>query len=550
MKQKTRALIPLSLLLTLCLVTPVSAFYFDFQYFETDKLVYEVGETINMVAKLIADFSNQGWCYVSFAVVSDLGPVFANEYFISPSPEVRYMNSSYTILPEHTAPNTTGAQAFALFNVEIFDTVSQGAGDNIEITIVRGQLNVIPKTPLVIQSGISTALLFKVESVHNSSIVYAEETVALHIEDANSQTVINTNLATTTEGLVSLNWNDSLGPPGSYNLTLSGSGNEDFLPFSDSFQINVLSALSNVSIVSFPTTIHCQSPDGSHVEQADILVEHKDSNFNPLNDSTVSWETTFGNGLMTNQGNGQYSVTIPFQTSPGTHLINITATNPQFQTAQEILSINVLPNFLQFSPLQPSWNVTRGQNVTIEFIVDSELDWNQPVKVQFTDEENEFSLESEIHPGISSALVISTSSNYSIGQHTVNVSTKDEYYKFQNPSQFELGVIGIMNLNISLDSAFYGESMNFTFTILDDNNETINLVDIFVYHENSTVPLSVINQVNSSSLQSVPLPLWMSPGLHNISFRVESPYFLQVKQTMIVQIWMSTSISIVITIDQ
>jgi len=528
-------------------VTPVSAFYFDFQYFETDKLVYEVGETINMVAKLIADFSNQGWCYVSFAVVSDLGPVFANEYFISPSPDVRYMNSSYTILPEHTAPNTTGAQAFVLFNVEIFDTVSQGAGDNIEITIVRGHLNVISETSLVIQSGISTTLLFKVESVHNSSIVYAEETVALYIEDANSQTVIDTNLTTTTEGLVSLNWNDSLGPPGSYNITLSGSGNEDFLPFSDSFQINVLPAISNLSIVSFPTTIHCQSPDGNHVEQADILVEHKDSNFNPVNDSTISWETTFGNGLMTNQGNGFYSSTIPFQTSPGTHLVNITATNPQFQTVQEILSINVLPNFLQFFPLQPSWNVTRGQNVTIEFIVDSELDWNQSVDVQFTDEENEFSLESEIHPGTYSTLVIPTSSNYSIGFHIVNVSTKNEYYKFQNLSQFGLGVIGIMNLNISLDSAFYGESMNFTFTILDDNNETINLADIFLYHENSTVPFFVINQVNSNFPQSVPLPLWISPGLHNISFRVESSYFLQVKQTTIVQVWMSTSISIVIT---
>jgi hypothetical protein len=107
-KRKTTALVPISLLLITCIIIPVSAFYFDFQYFETDKLVYEVGETIDMVAKLIADFSGGGWCYVSFAVVTDLGPSFADEYFIPPSPAVRYLNSSYTILPEHTSPNTTG----------------------------------------------------------------------------------------------------------------------------------------------------------------------------------------------------------------------------------------------------------------------------------------------------------------------------------------------------------------------------------------------------------------------------------------------------------
>ncbi|MHA2118764.1 MAG: hypothetical protein ACW98J_07580, partial [Candidatus Thorarchaeota archaeon] len=240
MKRRKRALIPISLLLTVCLVTPVSAFYFDFQYFETDKLVYEVGETINMVAKLIADFSNQGWCYVSFAVVTDLGPTFADEYFIPPSPDVRYLNSSYTILPEHTSPNITGAQAFVLFNVEIFDTVSQGAGDNIEITIVRGHLDVTPETPLTVQSGIDTTLTFKVESIHNSSVVYADEIVSLQVEDLNSQLILDTNLSTTTEGLVSMNWNDTLGSPGLYNLSLSSDGNEDFLPFSNSFQVNVL----------------------------------------------------------------------------------------------------------------------------------------------------------------------------------------------------------------------------------------------------------------------------------------------------------------------
>ena len=546
-KRKAVALVPIFLLLFTCFISPVSAFYFDFQYFETDKIVYEVGETINMVAKLIADFSEDGWCYVSFAVVTDLGPAFADEYFIPPSPEIRYLNSSYTIHPDHTNPTVSGVQAFVLFNVEIFDTVSQGAGENIEITIVRGHLDTVPQTSLVVQSGIDTILTFKVESVHNSGIVYSNDAVAVIVEDADSQTVLDANLSTTMDGLVSLNWNDSLGPPGLYNLTLLSDGNSDFLPFSDSYQINVLPALSNLSILSAPVSIHCQSPDGNHVEQADILVDHRDLNLNPVMDSTVTWETSFENGTMINLGTGQYSASIPFQTTPGNQLLNITATNPLFQTVQEFTTIAVLPNSLQFSPVQSSWNATRGQDVRIDFEIHSELDWNQSVPVQFLDNTSEFSIESDIHPGTSDYLVIPVLSNYSTGLHTVNVSTSSEYYSFQNPSQFTLGVIGTLDLNNTIDSALYGETLNFTITILDDNNKTVDVVDILVYCDNDTVPFAFINNANTSISQYVSLPLWISPSFHNISFRVECSYYVQANLTMTVQVWMGTDIIITIT---
>lgn len=547
MKRRKRALFPISLLLIVCLVTPVSAFYFDFQYFETDKLVYEVGETINMVAKLIADFSLQGWCYVSFAVVTDLGPAFADEYFIQPSPDVRYLNSSYTITPENTAPNATGVQAFVLFNIEIFDTVSQGAGDNIEITITRGHLDVIPETPLTVQSGIDTTLIFNVESVHNSSIVYVDELVNLHIENSSSQTILDTNTVTNAGGQASLNWNDSLGPPGVYNVTVSSVGNEDFLPFSKSFQVTVIRALSNLSIVSSPPSVYCQSPNGSYVEQADIVVEHMNLDSDPVNDSSVIWETSFGSGLLTNQGNGQYSTTIPIQTSPGNYLINITATNTQFQTVRETVHIDVLANILQFTPFQTSWSVIRGVNVTIGFVIESEIDWNQTVPVQFTDENNEFSTESNISPGTSSYLDIPTSFGYSIGPHAVNVSTDSDYYVFQNQPYFTLDIIGSMNMNVSINSAFYGESVNYSLTVFDDANETISLVDIYAYCDNNLVPFAIVIDTNSSMLQSFVLPLWVSPGLHNITIRVGSAFYQQVNQTIIVQVWMRTNMTIVIT---
>ena len=190
MNRKASALIPISLIIIAGLALPVSAFYFDFQYFETDKLVYEVGETIDMVAKLIADFSNDGWCYVSFAVVTDLGPSFSDTYYITPSPVVRYFNSSYAILPEHTSPGVSGTQAFVLFTVEIFDTVSQSAGDNIQVTINRGPLTTLPLSSLSVEYGQNTSLPLKIASVHNNSIVYVNESVNLHVEDSNSQTVL------------------------------------------------------------------------------------------------------------------------------------------------------------------------------------------------------------------------------------------------------------------------------------------------------------------------------------------------------------------------
>jgi hypothetical protein len=272
-----------------------------------------------------------------------------------------------------------------------------------------------------------------------------------------------------------------------------------------------------------------------------------DIDLNPIIDSVIIWETSFGSGLMTNQGNGKYSTSISFRTSPGYHLVNITATNPQFQTVQESPVVNVLANSLQFTPLQSSWSITRGQNTTIEFAIDSEHNWNQSVPVQFTDEDDEFSLESDIYPGITSYLEIPTSSNFSIGLHTVNVSTNSNYYIFQNSSQFTLGIIGTMNLNLSIDSAFYGESLNFTLEILDDNNETVSLVDISAYCDDGVVPFAVINYTNSSIPQSISLPLWIFPGLHNVTIKIESAFYHQFNQTIVVQVWMQTNITIVIT---
>ncbi|MFW9962017.1 MAG: hypothetical protein ACFFCX_00450 [Candidatus Sifarchaeia archaeon] len=549
MKRKTISLVPIFLLLITCFIIPVSAFYFDFQYFETDKLVYEVGETINMVAKLIADFSDEGWCYVTFAAVTDIGPSFADEYYISPSPVARYLNSSYTIMPDHTSPTTIGVQAFVFFTVEIFDTVYQSAGNNIEITINRGHLNTVPLSPLSIQYGLNTSLLLKIASVHNNNVVYTDELVTLHIENSNSQTVLHMNTTTTSEGMISLNWSDPLGPPGLYNLTVSSEGNEDFLPFIDSFQINVLPALSNLTIISSPESVYCQSPDGSHFEEAELIVKHTDLDTNPIANSIVEWTTSFGSGMMTNMGDGQYSDTISFNTSPGSYQINFTATNPQYQIAKTIVSVDVIANQLQFSSSQSSWNVTRGESVMIEFYIESYLDWNQSVQLQFIDEFLQFTKTTDVQINTSSSLIIPVWYNISVGQHTVNIFCMNEYYQFITPSQITLIVIGTMNANVSVETTYYGETLEFILELLDNNNQSITLANVSLFCDDFSTPFVITGTFNSNIVQAVSLPLWIPPGFHNFTFIISSQYFITINFPMSIRVWMRTNMTIVITTD-
>ncbi|KXH76712.1 MAG: hypothetical protein AM326_02145 [Candidatus Thorarchaeota archaeon SMTZ-45] len=547
MTRKPTALLTISILFFTCFTIPVSAFYFDFQYFETDKLVYEVGETIDMVAKLTADFSDEGWCYASFAIVTDTGPSFADEYFIPPSPTVRYLNSSYTIMPDYTSPNETGVQAFVLFSVEIFDTVYQSAGDNIEIIINRGHLTTIPLSPLSVQYGLNTSLSLQITSIYSNNIFYANEPVTLHVKNSNSQTVFQKNTTTTSEGILQLNWSESLGSPGLYNLTVSSYGTEDFLPFSDLFQVTVLPSISNLTIISSPASVYCQSPDGEHFEQAEIIVEHTDLESRAINDSTIQWIATFGSGIMTNLGSGLYSSTIPFNTCPGLYHINFTAMNSQFQTANTTTVIDVLPNQIQFSSIQPYWNVIRSQNITIEFLIKQYLEWNQSIELQFIAESLQFEQRFDVQPNVPSFVTIPIWHSISVGHHTVYISHLNEYYQFVVSPEINILVTGTMTANVSDEIAFYDETLEFNLGLLDDNNQTVYLANVTIFCDNLSIPFTITDIINSSTPQAILLPPWISPGLHNITFIISSQFFNTINISISIRVWMRTNITIVIT---
>ncbi len=368
MNRNALVIVALAVFIAFGLISPVSAFYFEFDYFETDKLTYEVGETIHMVAKVTADFSEDGWCYVSFAIVTDSGPVFDDDYFIPPSPNTRILTSSYIILPEHTFPGVNGTNGFVIFNIEAFDGYSQGTSETIGINITRGPLTAYALEPLSVPYGTDKSFDLGIVSAHNSNITLSNSPVSIDIHNSNSELVVHSNDTTDNNGIVTVNWNSSLGPPGDYNLTVSCNGTDAFHPLSESHTLTVQPPESSLIVTSHSDSVHCQSHDGSQADLADLLVKHLDHLSEPINDSAVEWSTEFANGNMTSLGNGTYSSTITFAVDPGLYWVNITATNPLHQVAQTSVLITAIQRdvIINVESAQPA---ICGQSVIIDVVV-------------------------------------------------------------------------------------------------------------------------------------------------------------------------------------
>lgn len=545
-KQRKLATIPLSVIIVLGLTLSATAFYFDFQYFETDKTVYEVGETIEMVARLIADFSPEGWCYISFAAVTDLGPAFADEYFISASPNPRMLNSSYTILPEDTHPGENGTIAHVLFNVEIFDTVSQGAGDNIEITITRGHLTVVPVTPLLVQSDNNVTLISRVTSIHDNNIVYANEPINIQIDNSSSVTILDINTTTNSDGSFSFEWNSSMGLPGTYDLIVSGTGNEDFLGFTKFLPLSVVPAASNLTVISAPISIQCQSPDGTHFENVDITVRHEAAIYSGITDSTISWNTGFSNGIMTNLGDGFYTTTIPFQAPPGLYTINITTLNPRYQADNQLIPIEANENILHFYPVQTDISAIHGNNTSIQFTIEEDFEWGREITLAFMDDFGEISLSKDVTPGSMSILTLTAWYNLSIGPHLITLEPTSEYYNFSGYYEFQFTVIGELIIIAVIESAYYSETLQLNLSVYDINSNLVEPVTIIAYYNNEITPFASTQQISPTQLVSLVLPFRIQPGEHIFSFEITAQYFISSFLKENVTVWMKTNITIII----
>ena len=546
MKHKELVILPIFLIVILGFTNTASAFYFDYQFFETDKLVYEVGESINMVTSLVADFSPDGYCYVSFAIVTDQGPAFADEYFIPPSPNTRLINSTYVIDPEQTQPGEGGTTGYALFNVELYDSVTQGASDNIEFIINRGHLTTYPQTPLVVESDTNSTLALKVASIHNSNISYSNEDVNIIIRNSESETILNKNVTTDSHGNYNINWNQSMGTPGIYDITTTGYGNEDFLGFSKTNQISVVPAISNLTIVSAPTSLPCQSFDGKNFDYADITVRHKTATYTDIDDSIVFWNASFGNGFLSFIGNGEYFASIPFTASPGLYAINVSAVNVKYQTVTSSIMVEAVSNPLDFILINNLQPVTHDNNASMEFLVEEGYSWNESISLEITDNAHEISQTFVVYPGIVKPLTITAWENISIGLHNLTINTIDPHYSFLVLPKLQIIILGELTTDIHVESAYYAETLALNITTLSYEGSNIELMNISVYNGTNTTPFTTIQQINTTQLVSVQLPLWINPGNYEFRFQIMCPYHVTVNVFKNVTVMMRTNITIIV----
>ncbi len=386
MKTRPFTITAISAITVLFLITPVSALYLDFDYFETDKMVYEVGDRIDMVAKLIAEYDDGGWCYISFAVVTDLGPVFSDAYYISSSMDSRYFPSFYDIVPDDTSPGLGIATAYVIFNLEIFDQYSQSISKTIEVNITRGHLAITPLDSMNLEYGDNATLDFRIASNINSSIVSALQPVLVEVFDNNSTLVLSNSTFTNSFGDIQLSWNASMGLPGDYSVNISSTSTDAFLPVSETFTLNVQPPSSQMTLVNFTENVYCQSPDGSSVDLVEIIVDHSDKEGMSIEESTVQWTTDFSSGTMNDIGNGRFQVYISFLTTPGLTLVNLTAMNPYYQDCTMNVTVDVLPRNISID-IQSN-NVTCGGILEVQFML---TDWQSeqvidlaPLNVSFT----------------------------------------------------------------------------------------------------------------------------------------------------------------------
>jgi hypothetical protein len=347
------------------MAAPVSAFNFQLYYFETDKMVYEVGESIDMVAKVIADFGEGGYCYVSFALVTDLGPVYNQGYFIPSSPDVRFLSSSCVIEPNETSPGINGISAEVVFNYEICDAYSQSGTQVINVNLKKGPLVALPQSPLSVQFGSNRTFVLKIASTHNNGIPFSKEPISIWVRNSNLQSVLDTSMTTDSLGQLYIDWTRAMGPPGTYNLTLSSPGSLSFLPLAQSQPIIVEPSPSTLKVLNASNHVYCEFPQHGQAESLGITAEHLNSSLLPIDNSVVEWSTSFSSGLMTSLGNGHYGVSIPFSTGPGLYLVNLTATNDLYQTAVTNVTIECLPRPILANITLPA-DLLSGSTIKVE----------------------------------------------------------------------------------------------------------------------------------------------------------------------------------------
>lgn len=379
--------IQISCVVLLAFVMPVSAFYFQLDYFQTDQMVYEVGETIEMAAKLTADFGSDGWCYVSFTVSEDSQQIYEDAYFIPPSPDPRILQSSFVLTPNTVSPGVNGSTGHAMFDVEMYDKYTHGESETIQINFTRGNLLASPINPLEFEYGLNHTFVFKLGSRYNQDVFEQGVPVMAKLYDSGNRCVANWLPTVNATGHILFDLNNASLPTGDYNLSLESNGTDSFVPFSDSFIVSILPANSSLTVLSADPSVYCLSSNGNHSDSANIVVQHVNGKNKAITDSSLTWSTAFSNGTIDHLQDGKYNCSIPFEVPPGNYSVLIQATNPSYASVNTSLIIEAETRPID-SNISIKGKALAGKNVefilSFQDLLTNENVANHPISLEIT----------------------------------------------------------------------------------------------------------------------------------------------------------------------
>ncbi len=360
--------IVISTIVLLFAIHPVAAVEFTLTSFDTDKLVYEVGETIHMAAMLTADYEEPGYCYVGFYVTGGQGTIFSDAYYIDASPDPRTLYSSYTIHPDNVSPGINGTQVTAQFNYDFYDERFTDAGTrSVVVNVSRGHLEANPLTDLRATKGKNVTFTFKINSIFSETIGLSNESVAIGIANKTSL-VYETSAKTSIEGIFSFTWLTENVTPSTYNLTVVTTGNDDFLPLNESFELVVDPPPALLNMTRHPTAVLCQSADGSSFETVTYEFRYLTEQNESIDGGILTWQSSFSNGSTTLYESGLFRVNVSFPVPPGIYTLNFTATHSSFQPASCIDNVTVVRRPLSILVLNDS-NALAGSNYSLSLFL-------------------------------------------------------------------------------------------------------------------------------------------------------------------------------------
>ncbi len=489
-----------AILVVLTAVQPVSAVTFEVVSFTTDKLVYEVGETIYMASQLTASYNDPGYCHIAFLVVTDQWTVYEDAYYIDSSPDLRTFTSAYTILPSDTSPGENGIQATVQFNYEFVDERLTDSGvSSILINITRGHLSVVPISDMQVVTNSNASLSFKISSIHNDAIFYKNESVTIRITNSSS-TLFETNTITDSLGVASINWSTQGIVPDSYNVTVIGDGNSDFLPITESFDLTVKPPPSFLDVLSLTDEIYCISNDGSDVQYVNVSLVHVDDSAHFIEGGTVTWNTSFSDGLLNYVGNGLYNGTIPFPVLPNTYRINFTATHNSFQSVTVSQMVQVLPRPLNSTVISGSPLIsgyTWNYSIFVYDNLTSQPVSSLPVDISFNLADFHFNSEGLTSlNGWLNGTILFPSQTWGNGSLTISINASSYYNSYLRVSDFP--VYYHPNISVGPTIMILGETTELHCVIQEPDGSPINGLPVMLYDSQGTMVATNTTDSNGS----------------------------------------------------